>query len=381
MPQVLAGDEVRRSCSRRRARSRGDGRRRDRSARRHARRRNELRVRLRREPARRARPRPDPACRDAPTARPSTSRCSWRAPPAFFSADQTPLTSRSVRFLSDVHFPPGIATPRAAALFGIENTNRGCSFDAARRARSQTQIPRARSLLRVRRDGLPCAARAARRQMSGCTTGIATLPGRRADLQERPHGRRHRRLSARRHARARSGRGGGRSHGRPAPRRPERGVHARRVRGARLRRRPMAFPTIVPKGLPASARRRPGSPPRPPCCAERLLPGILPARRCPSIRSSSSTASRSPRSPPNPPVTGVGTGTLDQQLHRRPAGRADAGRAPARRAVARSVPAHRLREREPLSAAEVETNHRRRRRAGAADARRHPPAARRSAPR
>ena len=49
---------------------------------------------------------------------------------AFFSADQTPLTSRSVRFISGEHFPPGVANTGAAALFGIENTNRGCAFDA-----------------------------------------------------------------------------------------------------------------------------------------------------------------------------------------------------------------------------------------------------------
>src|SRR5262249_48321006 len=48
---------------------------------------------------------------------------------AFFSANQTPLTSRSVRFLSGPQFPPGVMNAAAAALFGIENTNRGCSFD------------------------------------------------------------------------------------------------------------------------------------------------------------------------------------------------------------------------------------------------------------
>src|SRR5512144_1655485 len=36
---------------------------------------------------------------------------------AFFSADQTPLTSRSIRFISDIHFPPRVDNTGAAALF------------------------------------------------------------------------------------------------------------------------------------------------------------------------------------------------------------------------------------------------------------------------
>jgi len=49
---------------------------------------------------------------------------------AFFSNDQAPLSSRTVRFISGIHFPPGVAGTANAALYGIENTNRGCSFDA-----------------------------------------------------------------------------------------------------------------------------------------------------------------------------------------------------------------------------------------------------------
>lgn len=49
---------------------------------------------------------------------------------AFFSNDQAPLSSRTVRYISGVHFPPGVAGAANAALYGIENTNRGCSFDA-----------------------------------------------------------------------------------------------------------------------------------------------------------------------------------------------------------------------------------------------------------
>jgi uncharacterized protein GlcG (DUF336 family) len=45
---------------------------------------------------------------------------------AFFSNNQAPLSSRTVRFISGIHFPPGISNAPNAALYGIENTNRGC---------------------------------------------------------------------------------------------------------------------------------------------------------------------------------------------------------------------------------------------------------------
>jgi uncharacterized protein GlcG (DUF336 family) len=47
---------------------------------------------------------------------------------AFFSNDQAPLSSRTVRFISGIHFPPGIANTPNAALYGIEQTNRGCDL-------------------------------------------------------------------------------------------------------------------------------------------------------------------------------------------------------------------------------------------------------------
>jgi uncharacterized protein GlcG (DUF336 family) len=47
---------------------------------------------------------------------------------AFFSNDQAPLTSRTVRFISGVHFPPGVSDAQNADLYGIENTNRGCKL-------------------------------------------------------------------------------------------------------------------------------------------------------------------------------------------------------------------------------------------------------------
>ncbi len=50
---------------------------------------------------------------------------------AFFSNDQAPLSSRTVRFISGVHFPPGVMNAANAALYGIENTNRGCTLSTS----------------------------------------------------------------------------------------------------------------------------------------------------------------------------------------------------------------------------------------------------------
>jgi uncharacterized protein GlcG (DUF336 family) len=47
---------------------------------------------------------------------------------AFFSNNQAPLSSRTVRFISGIHFPPGVTNASNAALYGIENTNRGCTL-------------------------------------------------------------------------------------------------------------------------------------------------------------------------------------------------------------------------------------------------------------
>lgn len=48
---------------------------------------------------------------------------------SFFSNDQAPLSSRTVRFISGIHFPPGVNNTASAPLYGIENTNRGCPFN------------------------------------------------------------------------------------------------------------------------------------------------------------------------------------------------------------------------------------------------------------
>jgi uncharacterized protein GlcG (DUF336 family) len=83
---------------------------------------------------------------------------------AFFSHNQAPLSSRTVRFLSGIHFPPGITNTPSAALYGIENSNRGCDFNVA--FETDKCIPRARSIA----AGAVCAAG----DPSGCGTGIVT---------------------------------------------------------------------------------------------------------------------------------------------------------------------------------------------------------------
>jgi uncharacterized protein GlcG (DUF336 family) len=50
---------------------------------------------------------------------------------AYFSNDQAPLSSRTVRFLSGIHFPPGVSNASNAPLYGIENTNRGCTLSTS----------------------------------------------------------------------------------------------------------------------------------------------------------------------------------------------------------------------------------------------------------
>src|ERR1051325_6682102 len=58
---------------------------------------------------------------------------------AFFSNNQAPLSSRTVRFISGIHFPPGVMNQPPADLYGIENTNRGCTL--LNDPNFQTQIP------------------------------------------------------------------------------------------------------------------------------------------------------------------------------------------------------------------------------------------------
>ncbi len=48
---------------------------------------------------------------------------------AFFSNDQAPISTRTIRFISATHFPPGTDFAAAGLLYGIEDTNRGCGFN------------------------------------------------------------------------------------------------------------------------------------------------------------------------------------------------------------------------------------------------------------
>jgi uncharacterized protein GlcG (DUF336 family) len=75
---------------------------------------------------------------------------------AFFSNDQAPLSSRTVRFISGIHFPPGIADTPNAPLYGIENSNRGCALST--NFISGQSLPPARSI-------------------SGATTGLGVATG------------------------------------------------------------------------------------------------------------------------------------------------------------------------------------------------------------
>lgn len=83
---------------------------------------------------------------------------------AFFSHNMAPLSSRTVRFISGIHFPPGITNTGSAALYGIENTNRGCDFNVTFNA--------GKCLPRTRRFGT--TARCAPGDTSGCGPGIVT---------------------------------------------------------------------------------------------------------------------------------------------------------------------------------------------------------------
>jgi uncharacterized protein GlcG (DUF336 family) len=63
---------------------------------------------------------------------------------AFFSNDQAPLSSRTVRYISGIHFPPGVMNQPPADLYGIENTNRGCTL--VNSAAYMSQLPPALAL-------------------------------------------------------------------------------------------------------------------------------------------------------------------------------------------------------------------------------------------
>jgi len=94
---------------------------------------------------------------------------------AYFSNDQAPLSSRTVRFISGIHFPPGIPYAPTAALYGIENTNRGCSLNTTFNP-GQDVAPSLGFEAFLRSQGLeagdPLVCNAA--DQSGCGAGITT---------------------------------------------------------------------------------------------------------------------------------------------------------------------------------------------------------------
>ena len=71
---------------------------------------------------------------------------------AMFANDQAPLSSRTVRFISGIHFPPGIRNTPNAALYGVENINRGCQVDDTGDAIFNAPLPRPKGI----QFELPC---------------------------------------------------------------------------------------------------------------------------------------------------------------------------------------------------------------------------------
>lgn len=87
---------------------------------------------------------------------------------AFFSNSQAPLSSRTIRFISQVHFPPGLTNVPSGALYGIEQSNRGCDLNVVWNA--GVCVARAKSVASFLAGGLPCNST----DDSGCGAGLVT---------------------------------------------------------------------------------------------------------------------------------------------------------------------------------------------------------------
>ena len=85
---------------------------------------------------------------------------------AMFANDQAPLSSRTVRFISGIHFPPGVKNTPNAALYGVENINRGCQVDDTGDAIFNAPFPRPRSIAGTFADAACTPA-----DTSGCARG------------------------------------------------------------------------------------------------------------------------------------------------------------------------------------------------------------------
>ena len=88
--------------------------------------------------------------------------------PAFFSNSQAPLSSRTVRFISGVHFPSGLLNTGGAALYGIEQSQRGCDLNV--QWNEGKCVARARSLSAYVNNDKLCNST----DTSGCSQGLVT---------------------------------------------------------------------------------------------------------------------------------------------------------------------------------------------------------------
>jgi uncharacterized protein GlcG (DUF336 family) len=86
---------------------------------------------------------------------------------SLFSNNRAPLSSRTVRTLSGKNFPPGVRNTPNAALYGIENTNRGCDLNVTYNVGQQ--VPTSRSAAGIA-AGAPCNGLV----QDGCGLGIVT---------------------------------------------------------------------------------------------------------------------------------------------------------------------------------------------------------------
>lgn len=90
---------------------------------------------------------------------------------AFFSNSQAPLSSRTIRFISQVHFPPGVTNAPSGALYGIEQSNRGCDLNVTWNSAPLGQcVVRSRSITAYIGPDAPCNAF----DQSGCGAGLVT---------------------------------------------------------------------------------------------------------------------------------------------------------------------------------------------------------------
>jgi uncharacterized protein GlcG (DUF336 family) len=84
---------------------------------------------------------------------------------ALFSNNQAPLSSRTIRFISGRHFPPGVDNTPGGPLYGVENINRGCNLTE----NDNEPYARPRSIVGSGLAGGPLACRPD--NTSGCAFG------------------------------------------------------------------------------------------------------------------------------------------------------------------------------------------------------------------